>query len=324
MSATETLPPKARWYLDEVRRALADLPESERDELLGDVETHVAEVALETGDELLARLGSPGTFASELRSAAGLPADPPPAMTRARLEAAARRLRGRLPSPAPLADLAPAWWVLRGYVAAVLLGVLVGDGLPDGWLPQVGSEPVSFAVLLATVAGSVWLGRRTRGARLAPMPRAALATANALGVVAAVLVAANLPDQGYAGATYIEPDVVPGLAQNGQPVENVYAFDREGKPLSDVRLYDQFGQPLAILPGSEDPTRRAVVDARGKRADNAVPLRYVDPATGEVTDPEAGIPTGVAPLITPPLGDRPPRAEAPSPRKDRKRERDGR
>jgi hypothetical protein len=42
-----------------------------------------------------------------------------------------------------------------------------------------------------------------------------------------------------------------------------------------------------------------------------------------VTDPEAGIPTGVAPLITPSLGDRPARAKAP-PRKDRKRERDGR
>jgi hypothetical protein len=98
--------------------------------------------------------------------------------------------------------------------------------------------------------------------------------------------------------------MVPGLAQDGQPVENVYAFDREGKPLSDVRLYDQFGRPLAILPGTEDPARRAVVDARGQRADNAVPLRYVDPATGEVTDPEAGFPTGVAPLVTPPLVDR--------------------
>jgi hypothetical protein len=91
-----------------------------------------------------------------------------------------------------------------------------------------------------------------------------------------------------------------------------------------VRLYDQFAQPLAILPGIEDPMRRAVVYARGERADNAVPLRYVDPATGEATDPEAGFPTGVAPLVTPALGDRPARAKAPSPRKDRERERDSR
>ena len=71
-----------RRYLEQVRAALADLPEAERDALLADVESHVAEVSEETGDELVARLGSPDGFAAELRAAAGLPPrTPQPAAT---------------------------------------------------------------------------------------------------------------------------------------------------------------------------------------------------------------------------------------------------
>ena len=40
----------------------------------------------------------------------------------------------------------------------------------------------------------------------------------------------------------------PGLAANGSPVTNVYAYDAAGHRLDDVRLFDQFGQPLAVSP----------------------------------------------------------------------------
>jgi uncharacterized membrane protein len=64
-------------FLTRMRTALSDLPPAEVDELLEDTAEHVRELAREHGeDQLELRLGSPETYAAELRSAAGYP---PPA-----------------------------------------------------------------------------------------------------------------------------------------------------------------------------------------------------------------------------------------------------
>jgi hypothetical protein len=325
VSVTPILAPNARRYLEEVRRALADLPETERDALLADVEAHVVEVSEETGDELVARLGSPGAFAAELRSAAGLPpggAGASGSDAVERLGAAVRRLGERIaPLRRPLAELAPAWWVLRGYVVATLMAwAFLSTGTPAGWLPPTGSRATALLLLLAAVAGSVWLGLRTRAPTPSRRARMALAVLNAALALGAVLIAVEV-ERNATTTTFVEAGfAAPGLTSDGVPVQNVYPVDRDGRPLADVRLFDQDGQPLAILPDDGDPTRRAVVDARGERADNAVPLRYLEPGGDEVTDPLAGYPADVPPLATPPVAGAP-AEQAGAPRGGRERRR---
>ena len=68
-------------YLAGVRAALADLPAHEVSEILDDVRAHLADLTDELdGDPdfaaLTARLGTPATYAAELRAAAGYPAPP--------------------------------------------------------------------------------------------------------------------------------------------------------------------------------------------------------------------------------------------------------
>lgn len=317
MSATHTLTPQAQWYLDEVRRALADLPETERDELLADVETHVVEVSLEDGDELVARLGPPDGFAAELRAAAGLPGHrpPPPVPKWRRLRELAAWLHTHA---AKLSDLAPAGWILRGYIAAVLFCAILGGGWPQGWIPEAGSDALGLIVVLAAIAGSVWLGRRTRDDRLGRAPRNALRTANVLGVVAGIFVATQLgePQYVYSEPIYEEPGA--GLTLDGIPVGNIYPVDRRGRPLYDVRLFDESGRPLAINPDDQDPSRRVVEDASGARADNAFPIRHLDPSTDDVGDPTAGFPKDVPPLATPPVVEEQPPARKPERRRKRR------
>ncbi|MCG8917516.1 hypothetical protein L6E12_17165 [Actinokineospora sp. PR83] len=70
-------------YLTEVRSALSDLPADEVAEIMEDVEPNVYEVYGETGSlpALTARLGTPQSYADELRAAGDYP-PPPPAPVR--------------------------------------------------------------------------------------------------------------------------------------------------------------------------------------------------------------------------------------------------
>ncbi|RSN26911.1 hypothetical protein DMC61_26000 [Amycolatopsis sp. WAC 04169] len=77
-------PTAVRVYLARVRSALADLPESEVEEILEDVRPHLAEMEAELGenpkvDALIERLGSPEGYAAELRASGGYPPRPPDA-----------------------------------------------------------------------------------------------------------------------------------------------------------------------------------------------------------------------------------------------------
>lgn len=74
-------PTAVRVYLARVRSALADLPESEVEEILEDVRPHLAEMEAELGenagvDALIERLGSPESYAAELRASGGYPPRP--------------------------------------------------------------------------------------------------------------------------------------------------------------------------------------------------------------------------------------------------------
>ncbi|TDC11118.1 hypothetical protein E1267_01415 [Nonomuraea longispora] len=119
-------------YAQAVRDALADHPE--REELLDDLDDHLAEIAAESGLPLEERLGPPGAYAEELAAAYGERPERrrrvrPGPRERARSAHALlmrytpyRGLAGFLP------ELRPGWWVLRGYVLAMILVSMAGDG----------------------------------------------------------------------------------------------------------------------------------------------------------------------------------------------------
>jgi uncharacterized membrane protein len=71
-------PTAVRVYLARVRTALADLPASEIEEILDDVRPHLAELEAELGEgarvqALIDRLGTPESYAAELRASGGYP-----------------------------------------------------------------------------------------------------------------------------------------------------------------------------------------------------------------------------------------------------------
>lgn len=316
---------EAQSYLDRVGAALADLPEEERADLLDELGTHVDEIAAEGTSSLEARLGSPEDYAAELRASAGLP----PARTRGRtvvdVLGRVHQLRGR-PNVAAverfLVSLRPVWWVARAWIAVAML---TWFSQPH-WLrslavvPDVGSAAASILVLVAAVVVSVQLGRRGR-----------LRSAQGRWLVAAVNVAALLAlwpvlltvneAVMYGTQTYYYGDPQPrvvkeppaeGVYSAGQQVWNIYAYDPAGRMLHDVRLYDQDGKPLS-LGLAYDKTKQQTVDAAGQRVDNAFPYRYVDPTTGEVTNPEAAPLYAAPPLLGVPAASAAPTAPSAPP-----------
>ncbi|MCD0448222.1 hypothetical protein LO762_03280 [Actinocorallia sp. API 0066] len=233
-------------YAAAVRAALADVPPADRAELLEDLEEHLAEVAAEHDGPLAERLGTPESYAAELRAAYSQTAPVKPRRgLRARIADADRRVREtaeRLVPANPAArdvlhDLRPVWWVARGVFAALLVEAFLGGhlGYPRGVR--------ALFLLLVCVSVSFWLGRRARGG--APRHVAAV-----LGLAALTLVAVF----GFLGlAVTSQERAMPGVyhVDDGSPLSgtvNIYPYSRDGKPLKDVLLYDQNGTPIVLDP----------------------------------------------------------------------------
>ncbi|MFI7546375.1 HAAS signaling domain-containing protein [Actinoplanes sp. NPDC049599] len=243
-------------YVFAVRAALGDLPESLRDELLEDLPEHLAEVLADGEGSLTDRLGSPEAYAADLRTTAGFVGgfpDPPGRTDQVRemRDAALARLRiadvrlgplfGAAKASEFLVLLRPAWWVLRGYLAAMVLAWMLDDsGQPLGLLPRIGgSEAIALLLLGAGVLGSIWLGRRSL--RLARGPRVALYA----GSVVLVLVALGGfldADSNARGSSY--SDV--GYENPYSSVEDLFIYDEQGRLITNARVFDQNGEPLRI------------------------------------------------------------------------------
>jgi hypothetical protein len=242
-------------YVDAVRAALADLTDELRTDLLDDLPEHLREVLSEGDGSLVDRLGSPQAYVAELRAAAGIVGgfpDPPAKGRFAELEATARAnlavvdarlgpLLGYASASEFLQLLRPAWWVLRGYLAAMVLARIVDDsGQPMGLLPRVGgSEALALLMLGAAVLGSVWLGRRP--APRAPLPRHALTAATVVLVLVALGGFADA-DSTVRGSSY--SDVQYDNPYSG--ISDVFVYDAEGRMLTGVRLFDQNGEPVRL------------------------------------------------------------------------------
>ncbi|MEV7329117.1 hypothetical protein [Micromonospora sp. NPDC093244] len=241
-------------YVARVRAALADLPPTQRDELTEDLADHLAEFAAETDGTLVERLGEPETYAAELRAAAGAAPDGGRNLDQ-RVAALVVRVRTRLRAVdlrvGPLLGyenaseflrlLRPGWWVLRAYLAAMLITVMSTGG-DFGLLPRFGGELLAGLIMLVgLVLASIWLGRRSE--RLTRWPRWAMHAGSLVLVLFALAALANAEDRlGYDDYYYDQTSVDSQYSQ----VRDVFVYDSEGRLVENARLFDQNGNPIRL------------------------------------------------------------------------------
>lgn len=251
-------------YLDGVRAALLDLPPQVRDELLEDLLAHLTEVAAESEEPLVDRLGQPAAYAAELRATAGVETGETQSLQDSTqwLYAAVNRLKnavnvvdrraGRFIGYPRARDflvlLAPAWWVLRGYVVAmIVLNTLFGY---QGLTPSADAEGLVGTLLIAAMTiGSIKLGAISPD--WSSLRRFAAYSATAvLGFVLLVGVL-TLDDRSEASDSV-------SVWNPWSGIEDVYPYDANGQPLIGVRLFDQNGNPIVL--GSRQCLRQGVAD----------------------------------------------------------------
>lgn len=242
-------------YVRAVREAL---PESTGHELLEDLPEHLAEVLAEGTGTLVERLGTPEAYAAELLSTAGyvggFPDAPPAAPGKlAELGAAVmEKLRAADVRVGPVLGYArasefllllrPAWWVLRGYLVAMLVAWALNDGGAVGLLPRVGGSAIVAIVLLAAgIYASIWFGRRT-ATGLAKGPRYALYAGTTVLVLIAIGAFFN------ADSTTLNESYQTVNYDNNPygDVQDVYVYDQQGRLVPNARIFDQDGQPIRM------------------------------------------------------------------------------
>jgi len=259
-------------YMAGVRAALTGLPEATRAELLEDLPEHLAEVLAEGTGTLVERLGTPEAYAEELRATAGFVGgfpDPPPgawattdevrenlrellANTRRQLDRADVKA-GPVIGYAKVSDflvlLRPAWWVLRGYLAAMALAFLLNDDSAGmGLLPRIGgSDLVALVLLAGGVIVSITLGKRT--GPQSTWAKYALWSGTAVLVLFAwggfLTADSNNRHPGYNDVSSYDTNPYSN-------VQDVYVYDSQSNLVQNARLYDQDGSPIQL--GSSDCT----------------------------------------------------------------------
>jgi uncharacterized membrane protein len=292
-------------YAAAVRAALAPLPESERESLLEDLEDHLAEVASESDVPLQERLGKPEDYAAELRSAyaggAGSTTRRRPVRDTFRsLTASVTGTRSYRAVRAMLPELRPGWWVLRAYLAVLVLAFIFRDGHNLRPIPNPFS---SFGLLqiLATAAAiviSVRLGRRASSSRIG-VRWAAFAVNVAIALLTVPVLASMSTTHAYSTVYSSDPyssAIAAGYYYPG--FTNIYPYSKDGKPLKDVLLYDQNGKPLMPAKSggviSDDP-----IGADGQPIPNSYPLNQRHPNGDPILPPRVALPPSGTPAPSP-------------------------
>ncbi|MEU5868996.1 hypothetical protein ABZ815_48075 [Nonomuraea sp. NPDC047529] len=230
-------------YAQAVRDALAGHPD--RDELIEDVDDHLAEIAAESDLPLEDRLGPPAAYAEELVAAyGGRPQSrqrrrPRPGVWAARAHAELLRHKPYRSFAAFLPELRPGWWVLRGYLLAMLLLAITARG---GVVPR---NPAEWALVAAAVWVSVWFGR-ARGGRLVALLATGVNVLAGLALLAGMAAASDGDDQPVMMSAPADVMLVGG----GLDIYNIKPYAKDGSPLTDVYLYDQDGKPITLDPES--------------------------------------------------------------------------
>jgi hypothetical protein len=239
-------------YIAGVSAALADLPDAVRQELLEDLPDHLAEIAADDPASLYDRLGSPASYAIELRAATGVDAgrhERPGRMagTIAALRPHARSLDetvGRLIGYDRLLDflvqLRPAWWVVRGYVVAMVLLHLIAD--PFGFLPHYGVNGViGWSLVLVLVGLSIRIGRRP-----VHLTRRFKPTWLAAGAIALLVAAYGLTWIDGSADYSSSPSYPPSGVVGYEDPNEVYVYTENGRSITNVRVYNRRGEAVPI------------------------------------------------------------------------------
>jgi hypothetical protein len=248
-------------YMSAVERHLGDLPEAIRLDLMSELDLHLAEVAADLGPGMTLRdqLGSPESYARELRETAEVQKESLENRLRRGLAAAAAPLAARARTVADrfaastghadagelAARLRPGWWVLRGALVAMLFVYWLASA-------QFGVTGYSFfysipglifgvAILLVCIWASLrfgaksadWGQRRRRWAAAASLVIVALA-----GYQFSWIITGAIP------ATYVETEYVGNNPYDY--VTDVHVYDENGQRLTGIYLFDQNGEPLWI------------------------------------------------------------------------------
>jgi hypothetical protein len=299
-------------YLAAVRASLGDIAEDERADLLAEVEASLIEAAGDI-ESPFAALGPPEAFAAELRASAGL-GEPtafdtpsPSALDAARVFIADLRRRPWVAKALPIArELAPIWWLVRGYLAVVAVVVATGTWWSDSrpWLPDISTPRTGALVILAVTAVSVAFGvlRRRRAASFL-LVALVVNVAAVLAIVPALRHVTNTPQPAIVveNAAVAATPAFTGVTYEGRKVLNLYPYSRNGKLLHDVQLFDDLGRPVFLDLGA-DPLRRVPETAKGEGVLNAYPIRYRQPGTRRVAHPNAAPRARAQKLVTPALG----------------------
>ena len=280
-------------YVREVRAELADLPLEDVEDLTGGMDADLTELAAECGGDLIGRLGSPRLYAAELRAAAGLPErGAGKGRQRSRVSDALTHARSSFTMlteqhpwlrsfTAFLVTLRPAWWVVRGYLAAWAVVSLIGGmrGLrPHGVL---GLGMALVAILVSVRLGRGWL-------RHMAMTRPLLVLGNTIAVVVALMASTagvTSCEMRYDAQAYGPP---PGVSLDGNYVGNIYAYDADGQRITGVRLFAQDGRPLGGGDNAFGPNGNEIAvvrDGSGAPVTNAYPRALFGPDPWQVVNP---------------------------------------
>jgi hypothetical protein len=258
-----TVADEVAGYVSAVRAALNDLPPSVVDELLEDLPEHLAEVQAEGNGTLRDRLGEPEAYASELRTTAGFVGgfpDPPPArgwaLPREAVATARRVLDQADVRIGPVIGyekagdflllLRPAWWVLRGYLAAMAIVWIFDDSRDHGLLPRLGGSTLLALVWLAAcLVASILIGKQARG--WSKWPRYALRAGTVVLVLFAISGFVTADNDTRNSNSYPVGDYGGGNPYSG--VQDVYVYDSQGHLVPGARLFDQDGSPIQLGSG---------------------------------------------------------------------------
>lgn len=238
-----TLSPAKARYLEQVRDQLSDLPEEEREEIVQDLEAHLTEL---DDSQFEAELGDPVAFAAEFRSSAGL--DQP---TRGSVWDALPRIWNRLEVQAQRlgqithwSTVRPVWIWTRGWLVICTWALVnTGEIFRRFPIPVIGSSSLTGLILVVLATSlSLWLDKRpqTPIRRFGSMMFSFIAGWSLL----ATLINPVASSTEFAE---IDPYFDRLTTAQGNPVDNIYAYDLEGNPV-EVLLFDSEGRPLLTLP----------------------------------------------------------------------------
>lgn len=289
LKATQ-LDPEVSAYVGLVRRALGDLSAEDVEDLTGGLEADLAELAAESEEPLLSRIGEPSAYAAELRSAAGFPLADPAAVAskeswwrRDRRVLRERWTRARGDHPW-LEKLAPVWWLLRGAVLTWMLIALAGGR-------------VGLVLLTLGAALSFWVGLRQDG--WSGWPARLVTWAN---ILAVLLFLPFLSDTRFGGGPAGPSEaieVVPseGVYVDGEQPSGFYVYDGAGQRVEGARVFTDQGRSVTVDPWlADDGTGMA----GGQQRIDTFPVEfgYLDGWSGWM--PDSGMQEWMPPSAIPP------------------------